>query len=693
MINFILNYISPVFYKVLYMSTIGIFVGIFILTIRKILDKKISPNWKCIIWVLLMIELIVPIKFKIPYKYKNTEKISISGLVEPIQNIPENEKVISQKESITKKTENNNDTTAENKKVEDNLQNQNQSQTKSKNIFLFLVLPIVWVIGIFANFFFMILGEKNIKKNIKGKRYIDNNLESILEDGKAKLEIKNDVEIVLQEFKKTPSIIGVFKPRILITSEFLRQDDKTKKYIIMHELTHYKRKDLLFNYALLSITVIHWFNPFVWIFFKKIRQDVELATDEMVLEKLQENEKKEYGMTLIKSLQIFQEEPYTAKILCVTDENKNMERRIKMVKLSNKFNKNKILIAIISLMVIIVGVILFFTQSNQYNSKTNNETIQKDETPKYEFRTFKPSFKSTSDRDYDDYDFTQDMTYMDKIYYKKINTYDEYEKEKAMWKDIIDMTESDFKDNFMVITAIENTSMLGLTVEKLEADNNNLYISLIHYPYGVEYDENQTCISYKISRELERDNIYVVRNLRDTEKDMSDELKLIPNSYSDFFKYSYKTKEYRENEKKQQNDPNSDLRLAQVDWQDYDGINFAIAKNTPEIDFSKWNDLGNGFYSIAITDYSDYLKMINNYNAPQIKWYEFEYIYAIIIVRTNTDNTILVDGIEEEDGKSYLNVKTGGWLDVTEDFRYPAMCVAVPNYRSLENSFLNVRTK
>lgn len=686
MINLILNYTSPMFYKILYMSIIGIFVGIFILIARKIFDKKISPKWKCIIWMLLMIELIIPIKFKVPYKYKNTEIISISGLVEPIQDVPAYEEIITKEESTSQKVENNNDISIENKE-EDNLQYQ------VKNIFLYFILPIGWITGILANLAFIFLGEKNIKNNINGKKYIDNNLENLLEECKTKLEIKNNVEIVLQEFKKTPSIIGVFKPKILITPEFLRQDDKTKKYIIMHELTHYKRKDLLFNYALLSITVIHWFNPFVWIFFKKIRQDVELATDEMVLEKLQKNEKKEYGMTLINSLQIFQEEPYTAKILCVTDDNKNIERRIKMVKLSNKFNENKILISIISLMVIIVGVVLFFTQSNRYNSKTNNESIQKDETPKYEFRTFKPSFKSTSDRDYDDYDFTQDITYMDKIYYKKINTYDEYEKEKAMWNDIIDMAESDFKDNFMVITAIENTSMLGLTVEKLEADNNNLYISLIHYPDGVEYDENQTCISYKISRELERDNIYVVRNLRDTEKDMSDELKLIPNSYSNFFKYSYKTKEYRENEKKQQNDPNSNLRLAQVDWQDYYGINFAIAKNTPEIDFSKWNDLGNGFYSIAITDYSDYLKMINNYNAPQIKWYEFEYIYAIIIVRTNTDNTILVEGIEEEDGKSYLNVKTGGWLDVTEDFRYPAMYVAVPNYRSLENSFLNVRTK
>ena len=41
MINLILNYISPMFYKILYMSIIGIFVGIFILIARKIFDKKI----------------------------------------------------------------------------------------------------------------------------------------------------------------------------------------------------------------------------------------------------------------------------------------------------------------------------------------------------------------------------------------------------------------------------------------------------------------------------------------------------------------------------------------------------------------------------------------------------------------------------------------------------------------------------
>ena len=113
----------------------------------------------------------------------------------------------------------------------------------------------------------------------------------------------------------------------------------------------------------------------------------------------------------------------------------------------------------------------------------------------------------------------------------------------------------------------------------------------------------------------------------------------------------------------------------------------------PEIDFSNWNDLGNDFYSIAITDYSEYLKLMNNYNAPKLTWFDFKYIYAIIVVRVNADNTIDIKDIESENGKSYLNVSIGGWLDVSEEFKYPAVCVAVPNYRSLESNFLNVRVK
>lgn len=687
MINFVLNYISHIFYKILYMSIIGIFVGIFILVVRKILDKKISPKWKCYIWLLLMLSLIVPIKFNIQNKYTNTEIISISGLIEPIQNIPTD---INKSKKDNSKLEIE-ETNGELEKIYD-IENNNIS---AKNLILNIIIPSIWIVGITLNFLFLILGNIKINKDLKGKSYNNQLLNDLIEECKNIIGVRSKINIIVQDFKKTPSIIGIIKPKILITNEFLLQDDTTKKYIIMHELSHYKRKDLIFNYVLLLITMIHWFNPFVWVFFRKIRQDIELATDEMVLDKLKKDEKKEYGRTLINSLKIFQDEKYTAKLLCVTDDSKNMERRIKMVKLSEKFKNNKVLIESISIIIIIIGIVLFFTQNTNSEIWTKEQNIiqnNEESSKKYEYKAFKPSFKNTSESTHDDYDFTQDMIYKDKIYYKKINNYEEYSEIKARWNNILDMNKEDFKNNFMIITAVENTSMIGLTLDKIDTDNNGLYISLIHYEEGTNYDENETCISIKIQRDLERKNIYVTRNLRDNEKDMSEEMQLAEKRLSsgDLLSFQYKDENYRKAEK---NNNSSTSKLIQPDWQDMISKNFTITKDMPEINISNWTSLGNDFYSIAITDYSDYLKLINNYNAPKLTWHDFKYMYPIIVVRMNSDNSIKVKNIENENGKNYLNVSIGGWFDVTEKFKYPALCVSVPNYRSLENNFLNVREK
>lgn len=687
-----LNFINLLFYKVLYMSIIGIFVGIFILIFRKCFDKKISPKWKCIIWLLLLISLIVPIKIEVKSSNSNMEVLSISGLIEPIQNISGNS-YISENEEL-KSIEKNTEIKSEISEIEENNPTK-KNDIDIKSTILYKIIPSAWIMGIMIYMLLLFLGNNNIKKKIKGKEYQNENINKTLEQCKYIIGVKTDVKIVLQDFKKTPSIIGIFNPKILITKDFLEQDYTTQKYIIMHELSHYKRKDLILNYILLFITAIHWFNPFIWLFFKKIRQDMELATDEIVLEKLKNNEKKEYGMTLINALETFQEEKYTAKLLCVTDDNKNIERRIKMIKLSDKFSKNKIIIAIISTIIILVGVFLFFTkkvdieENNTYPA--NNEITQK-----YEYKSFKPTFKTSPESTGDDYDFTQDMIYKDGIYYKKINDYEEYNKVKSRWNDILDMTKSDFENNFMVITAIENTSMLGLTVDKIETDNNNIYISLIHYEDGIEYDENETCISYIISRDMERENIYVTRNLRQDEKDMSPELKIAERndlSGDDTFTYQYKDEMYREREQQLSENPNSPFSLVPQDWKDMMYKKFTITTDMPDIDFSNWNDLGNDFYSIAITDHSEYLKMINNYQAPQMGWRNFKYIYAIIIVRASSDNTIDVEDIKTENGQSYLNVVPAGWLDVAEGFKYPAICVYVPNYRSLAPNYLQVRAK
>lgn len=685
MLDLFFKYVSPLFYHVLYMSIIGIVVGLFILIIRKVLDKKISPKWKCVIWFLLLISLVIPIKFDIKSNKVPKEMISISGLLEPIQNFPKQQD--NHLEENTKTIQNTQEGTIE----ENNLPIQEgKKQMNHKLIFLYKILPFIWILGIIINLLFLIIGSKNIKAKTKGKIYQEEDFNKILVSSQNCVGITKTIKVIVQKFKKTPCVLGIIHTKILITKDFLKQDEKSQKYILMHELCHIKRRDLILNYVLLMITSIHWFNPFIWFYFKKIRQDMELATDEMVLNQLNQDEKKEYGKTLLNSLSVFQEEPYTAKLLCITDDNDNIERRIKMIKLSEKFRKNKLIIAVLSILIVLLGVGIFFTTNKPTRGEQSKIEEKKKQEVKYEYKAFKPSFKKTSQSTYDDYDFTQDMKYMDNIYYRKISNYEEYKEVKARWNAILDMNESDFENNFMVITAIENTSMLGLTVDKIETDDNSLYISLRHYEDNISFDENETCISYIISRDKERENIYVTRNLRDSEKDMKEGLQLAEKNdfSSQFLTFQYRDQDYRDFEDKSLN---RNYKVVPQDWKDSIAKDFTIYKDMPEIQFSNWNSLGNDFYSIAITDYSEYLKLINHYDVPKLTWYDFKYIYVILIVRANPDNTISVSSIETENGNSYLNVSTGAWLDVSESFQYPGIWVAVPNYRSLENNFLQVR--
>ena len=161
---------------------------------------------------------------------------------------------------------------------------------------------------------------------------------------------------------------------------------------------------------------------------------------------------------------------------------------------------NKIIVGIILVITIIIccTFIFFKIQNNQANNSINrnglntNDSISGNVENKYEYKAFKPRFyNSPSDTGANNYDFTHDMTYSNKIYYRKLNSYEEYKEVKTRWNDIIDMKEDDFQNYFMVITAIENTSMLGLTLDSIDTDDNNTYISLIHFKEGEEFDKDE----------------------------------------------------------------------------------------------------------------------------------------------------------------------------------------------------------
>jgi bla regulator protein BlaR1 len=114
------------------------------------------------------------------------------------------------------------------------------------------------------------------------------------------MHIKKPIPIYSTAFLKSPAIAGLLKPCIFMPIHLISDCNANGiKYMLMHELGHYKYKDALANYLMNVIGVLYWFNPLVWYSLKEMKNDREVACDTSVLKLLDEGDYEDYGNTLI----------------------------------------------------------------------------------------------------------------------------------------------------------------------------------------------------------------------------------------------------------------------------------------------------------------------------------------------------------------------------------------------------------
>lgn len=114
------------------------------------------------------------------------------------------------------------------------------------------------------------------------------------------LGIKRPVELYVNPLVSSPLLLGLFRPCIVLPDANLPDSDFD--YTIRHELTHCKRRDLLYKWLVQLTLCLHWFNPLVWLMSREISRACELACDEAVLRTLDETERRTYGDTLLRAM-------------------------------------------------------------------------------------------------------------------------------------------------------------------------------------------------------------------------------------------------------------------------------------------------------------------------------------------------------------------------------------------------------
>jgi hypothetical protein len=99
----------------------------------------------------------------------------------------------------------------------------------------------------------------------------------------------------------------------------------------MHELAHWKRRDLLVHTAFSLALCLHWFNPLAWLAAARCRRDREEACDARVLETLGADHAGAYGRTVLKLVR--EAHPATLPLarVGILEDRQQLRQRISMI--------------------------------------------------------------------------------------------------------------------------------------------------------------------------------------------------------------------------------------------------------------------------------------------------------------------------------------------------------------------------
>ncbi len=118
-------------------------------------------------------------------------------------------------------------------------------------------------------------------------------------------------------------ICGIIRPVLVIPEKQL--DEK----IILHELFHLKNKDTFWSIVICFLRCLHWCNPLINYCANLAINDMESRCDQFVLEQLEGEERRDYGLILLSmSNEQFAKTPGST---CINNGGKNIRKRIENI--------------------------------------------------------------------------------------------------------------------------------------------------------------------------------------------------------------------------------------------------------------------------------------------------------------------------------------------------------------------------
>lgn len=277
-----------------------------ILFIRRLFWKKCNPNVLYFLWLFVALRILLPVNIPFVLHDENinkilSQKISINSdaFSEHVDNTSETN-ALTDIENAEDFTEDKNvyysreqrkerqDLAVESDKME------KTQMTKKQGLKTDTILFIIWCCGSLSLTVYFVLVNFYVFRNVK----------------KRGVGLLNQ-RVGIYEVEGHNCLVGIWKPQIFMDPQILNHPIY-KRFVLLHEMEHYRIKDNLWLLVRNICLILQWFNPFVWIAYFKVQEDCELACDYRVLSGLNPSEKESYLETLLYILELNQKKVYFA---------------------------------------------------------------------------------------------------------------------------------------------------------------------------------------------------------------------------------------------------------------------------------------------------------------------------------------------------------------------------------------------
>ena len=218
-------------------------------------------------------------------------------------------------------------------------------------------LFLVWFVGVWLVLGRLVVAHIGVRWLMGRARRVEDEAWRIQAARAARrLGITRTVRLRWSPYTAVPLCIGVIQPAIVLPVEAKNLDESKREAVLLHELAHIRRHDVL-THLLAQITcALHWFNPLAWVAVRQLSIERERACDDVVL--VSGTRATDYAETLLDAARSLKSGRWTTSAALAMARRSQLEGRLLSILDARPHRRTASLANSLLALALVVGIVL-----------------------------------------------------------------------------------------------------------------------------------------------------------------------------------------------------------------------------------------------------------------------------------------------------------------------------------------------